>query len=56
LAIKRVAAREYAQGHVDTAGLRTGNVEDTEAGDSRNPGWTIGELKAFERDRRRILL
>ena len=56
LAIKRVAAREYTQGHVDTAGLRVGQIEDVEAGDSRNPGWTNGELKSLERYRRRLFL
>lgn len=56
LAIKRVAAREYGVMHVNTAGLRAGNPDITEVGDTRNPGWTIGELKDLQRYRRRIVM
>jgi hypothetical protein len=55
-AIKRVAAREFIRNHVDTAGLRTGHVEDTEVGDTRTIGWTIGELQGLQRYRRRIVV
>jgi hypothetical protein len=56
LAIKRVAAREYAANFVDTAGLRTGRVEDTEVGDNRAAGWTANELNSLQRYRRRIAI
>lgn len=55
-AIKRVAAREFTKKHDDTGGLRTGHIEDTEVGDTRNIGWTLGELQSLMRYRRRIVI
>lgn len=56
VAIKRVAAREYSRNHVATGGLRIGNIEDIEEGDTRNVGWTPSELQALQRYRKRIAL
>ena len=56
LAIKRVAAREYTQGHVGVVGQRQGHSEDVEVGDNRSIGWTTSELQQLQRYRRRIAL
>jgi len=56
LAIKRVAAREFTQAHVDVVGQRQGHAEDVEVGDNRTIGWTTAELTQLQRYRRRIAL
>lgn len=55
-AILRVAAREWGRNNVDTAGLRTGQIESTENGDHRSLGWASDELRGLQRYRRRIAL
>lgn len=54
-AIKRVAAREWAENNVDTVGSRQGVVGETEVGDQRSIGWANDELRALQRHRRRVV-
>ena len=56
LAIKRVAAREWASNHIGGSGNRVGQAEQTEVGDARFLGWSADELKMMQRLRRRLVV
>lgn len=56
LAILRVASREYRKNNTDQVGLNEGTLDDIQAGDTRNIGWTKEELTQLERLRRRVYL
>lgn len=54
--IKRVAAREVAENHIDGLSLRDGNAERAAESDPREKGWTEAEKKKWDRFRRRIIV
>ena len=56
LGILRVAAREVAGNHDDTISLRQGDAEAAAKSDTREKGWTLDELRAFDRLRRRVVV
>lgn len=55
LDIKRVAAREVAENHIDGLSLRDGNAEKAAESDPRPKGWTPEEKTRWDRLRRRVI-
>lgn len=53
--IKRVAAREVAENHIDGLSLRDGNAERAAETDNRVKGWTPEEKAKWDRFRRRVI-
>lgn len=55
LGIKKVAARIMMNNHDDFQSLQADNATNATPRDSRPPEWTDGELRKFDRMRRRVI-